>query len=68
MDVHVNDYYATSLGDSIPCDTCNRELKRLEPATGECYSMGVFLGVYCDTHGRRMMDSGEADAAYPIDD
>ena len=32
-------------------------------ATGEAYSMGGSLGVFCDIHGARLVDSGEADAS-----
>ena len=41
------------------CNTngCDRK------ATGIAYSMSVELGAFCNNHGRRLLDSGEADSS-----
>ena len=46
----------------MTCETCNRT------ATGECYSMSVFLGYFCDVHGGHMMDSAKADFSCAIEE
>ena len=64
MDVNVCDYYKTQDAAAIECSVghCHEE------ATGEAYSLGALVGFFCDYHGRREMDSGRADAAWPIDE
>jgi len=46
---------------AIKCKHCER------PATGEAYSMSVMIGVFCNLHGSRLLETGEADEAIDLD-
>ena len=58
---------AMCAADESPPPHCETQGCR-KNATGVAYSRGVCMGRHCDRHGRYLMDSGQADACWPMVD